>query len=109
MTRATTTTAADGRTTTIPVWLDCDPGHDDAMAIVLAGHSPRLRLVGVSTVASNQSVDKTTRNALDTLDWAGMSSIGKRELRFRRSARVTGVVIISRLYVCLAHRTRTPR
>ena len=84
MTRATTTTAAataGGQTappTPLPVWLDCDPGHDDAMAIVLAGHSPAsLRLVGVSTVASNQSVDKTTRNALDTLDWAGLGSVGE--------------------------------
>ena len=42
----------------IPVWLDCDPGHDDAMAIILAGHSPRLRLLGVSTVASTYNFQR---------------------------------------------------
>ena len=46
-----------------PVWLDCDPGHDDAMALILAGHSDAVELVGVSTVAGNQSVEKTTWNA----------------------------------------------
>jgi len=57
------------------VWLDCDPGHDDAIAIILAGHSPRLRLVGISTVAGNQSVDKTTKNALKVLSIAGLLHI----------------------------------
>uniref|UniRef100_A0A383V2J0 Inosine/uridine-preferring nucleoside hydrolase domain-containing protein n=1 Tax=Tetradesmus obliquus TaxID=3088 RepID=A0A383V2J0_TETOB len=58
------------------VWLDCDPGHDDAMAILLAGYSPALQLLGVSTVASNQVVEKTTRNALDMLDLIGLTHIG---------------------------------
>eukprot|EP00878_Enallax_costatus_P044648 GHUV01053349.1.p1 GENE.GHUV01053349.1~~GHUV01053349.1.p1 ORF type:complete len:261 (+),score=52.90 GHUV01053349.1:1337-2119(+) len=59
-----------------PVWLDCDPGHDDAMAIILAGYSPALKLLGISTVASNQVVEKTTRNALDVLDLCGLSHVG---------------------------------
>ena len=53
------------------VWLDCDPGHDDAMALLLAAHSARITLVGVSTVAGNQSVDKTTANAARFLDAIG--------------------------------------
>ncbi|EIW76317.1 uridine nucleosidase [Coniophora puteana RWD-64-598 SS2] len=47
----------------IPVWLDVDPGHDDATAIMLALHSPNIRLLGVSSVHGNTSVDDTTRNA----------------------------------------------
>ncbi len=44
--------------------LDCDPGHDDAIALLLAAHHPEIELLAVTTVAGNQSVDKTTLNAL---------------------------------------------
>ncbi len=44
--------------------LDCDPGHDDAIAILLAAHHPEIDLLAITTVAGNQSVEKTTRNAL---------------------------------------------
>ncbi len=43
--------------------LDCDPGHDDAMAILLAAASPTIDLRAITTVAGNQTVDKTTLNA----------------------------------------------
>jgi len=59
----------------IHVWLDCDPGHDDAFAIILAAHNPKLRLLGISTVAGNQTVEKTTINALHILDIIGMEHI----------------------------------
>ncbi|PRW32902.1 N-D-ribosylpurine ribohydrolase [Chlorella sorokiniana] len=58
-----------------PVWLDCDPGHDDALALILAGHSPALDLLGVSTVAGNETVEKVTDNALRVLAAAGQPHI----------------------------------
>jgi inosine-uridine nucleoside N-ribohydrolase len=59
----------------IPVLLDCDPGHDDAIALLLALASPELDLIGVTTVSGNQTLDKTTANALRVLEFAGRSSV----------------------------------
>ena len=58
-----------------PIVIDCDPGHDDAIAILLALASPEVELRGLVTVAGNQTVDKTTRNALKVLELAGRSDI----------------------------------
>lgn len=44
--------------------LDCDPGHDDAIAILLAAGNPNIELLGITTVAGNQTIEKVTRNAL---------------------------------------------
>src|SRR5919201_950678 len=55
-----------------PVLLDCDPGHDDAIALLLALGSPELELLGVTTVAGNQTVEKTTANAIRVLELAGV-------------------------------------
>ena len=60
---------------TTPIVIDCDPGHDDAIAILLALASPEVELIGVTTVAGNQTLDKTTRNALVTLEVAGRSDV----------------------------------
>jgi len=46
--------------------LDCDPGHDDAIAIMLAAANPNIDLLGITTVSGNHNVDNTTRNALST-------------------------------------------
>ena len=54
-----------------PVLIDCDPGHDDAMALLLALASPELEVLGVTTVHGNQTVAKTTANALRVLEFAG--------------------------------------
>ena len=61
--------------TPTPIILDCDPGHDDAIAILLALASPELELVAVTTVSGNQTLDKTTANALRVLELAGRSEI----------------------------------
>jgi inosine-uridine nucleoside N-ribohydrolase len=51
--------------------LDCDPGHDDAIALLLALGSPELNLLGVTTVSGNQTLEKTTANAIRVLDHVG--------------------------------------
>jgi inosine-uridine nucleoside N-ribohydrolase len=55
--------------------LDCDPGHDDAIALLLALASPEARLVGVTTVAGNQTLEKTTANALRLLEFSGRADV----------------------------------
>jgi inosine-uridine nucleoside N-ribohydrolase len=61
--------------TPTPIILDCDPGHDDAIAILLALASPEIELVAVTTVSGNQTLDKTTANALRVLEFAGRGDI----------------------------------
>ncbi len=58
-----------------PILLDCDPGHDDAIALLLALASPELELLGVTTVSGNQTLEKTTANALRVLEFAGRGEI----------------------------------
>jgi len=57
------------------VILDCDPGHDDAIALLLALASPELELLGVTTVAGNQTLEKTTANAIRVLDHIGRPEV----------------------------------
>lgn len=47
--------------------LDCDPGHDDAIALLVACYSTKYDLIGVSTCAGNQTIEKTSRNANNLL------------------------------------------
>jgi inosine-uridine nucleoside N-ribohydrolase len=58
------------------VILDCDPGHDDAIALLLALGSPAdIDLLGVTTVSGNQTLEKTTANAIRVLDHVGRSDV----------------------------------
>jgi inosine-uridine nucleoside N-ribohydrolase len=54
---------------------DCDPGHDDAIALLLALASPELDLLGVTTVAGNQTLELTTANAIRVLDHVGRQDV----------------------------------
>ncbi|STM51387.1 pyrimidine-specific ribonucleoside hydrolase (cytidine/uridine-specific hydrolase) [Escherichia coli] len=45
--------------------LDCDPGHDDAIAIMMAAKHPAIDLLGITIVAGNQTLDKTLINGLN--------------------------------------------
>jgi len=60
---------------TIPIILDCDPGHDDAIALLLALGSPEVELLGVTTVHGNQTLEKTTENALRVLELVGRTDV----------------------------------
>ncbi|MFT4042302.1 MAG: nucleoside hydrolase [Gordonia sp. (in: high G+C Gram-positive bacteria)] len=57
------------------ILFDCDPGHDDAMALFVAHGSPAIDLVAVTTVCGNQTIDKVTRNALAIGSLAAMSGV----------------------------------
>jgi purine nucleosidase/pyrimidine-specific ribonucleoside hydrolase len=57
------------------ILLDCDPGHDDAIALLLALASPELELLGVTTVAGNQTLEKTTANAIRVLEFVGRGEV----------------------------------
>jgi ribosylpyrimidine nucleosidase len=54
------------------VILDSDPGHDDAVAILLAGSSEKINLLGISVVSGNQTIEKTTVNALHICEYLGI-------------------------------------
>jgi inosine-uridine nucleoside N-ribohydrolase len=58
-----------------PVILDVDPGHDDAVALMLACGHPDLDLLAVTTVAGNVTIEKTTRNALRVLSLVGRDDV----------------------------------
>ena len=55
--------------------LDCDPGHDDAVAMLLAWGNPEIDLIAVTTVYGNQTIEKVTRNALAIASVAGITGI----------------------------------
>ncbi len=58
---------------TYPIWIDCDPGVDDAAALLLAHWQEETEIVGISTVSGNAYIDQTTENALKLCDLMGAS------------------------------------
>lgn len=62
---------------TKPVWLDVDPGHDDATAILLALRSPNIQLLGISTTHGNAPSELTALNAARCLVAFGASKLIK--------------------------------
>ena len=59
----------------VPCILDCDPGHDDAVAILLAAADPGIDLKAITTVAGNGPLDKTTLNARRVVTAAGITGV----------------------------------
>ncbi|SCU85863.1 LAME_0D03268g1_1 [Lachancea meyersii CBS 8951] len=55
----------------IPIWLDCDPGHDDAVAILLSCFLPQFKLLGISASYGNAPPDKTAYNTLSLITAMG--------------------------------------
>lgn len=63
------------QTEKIPIWLDCDPGQDDTVAIILACYCKYFDLLGISTVHGNVSLKNTTCNTLRVLTAIGKTDI----------------------------------
>ncbi|MCX7828080.1 MAG: nucleoside hydrolase [Thermanaerothrix sp.] len=55
--------------------LDVDPGHDDAVAMMMAASHPSVELLAVTVVAGNQTLDKTVRNALNIASLLGLKGV----------------------------------
>ncbi|MFJ2047914.1 MULTISPECIES: nucleoside hydrolase [Paenibacillus] len=61
--------------TTRKVIMDCDPGHDDAIAIILAAAQPELEILAITTVSGNAEIEKTTQNALQICDLISLNDV----------------------------------
>jgi len=58
-----------------PIIIDCDPGHDDALAILLAARAPELKLLAVTCVGGNQTLEKIVLNARRVLTVGGIRDV----------------------------------
>jgi inosine-uridine nucleoside N-ribohydrolase len=81
----------------VPILIDCDPGYDDVIAIMLALASPEVEVLGITTVEGNQPVAETTENALRVVEFlarkipvaAGANRPFVGEFPFRRAPSMT--------------------
>jgi len=55
--------------------IDCDPGADDAIALMLALKSPELDIIGITIAAGNSTVEKCSKNALKVLELCNIENI----------------------------------
>lgn len=72
VTVASSRTMSPSHPTPLPIILDCDPGHDDAIAIVVAAR--HTNLLGITTVAGNAPLSATSRNAIIMRDLLGLDA-----------------------------------
>jgi purine nucleosidase/pyrimidine-specific ribonucleoside hydrolase len=70
-----------------PILYDCDPGHDDAIALVMAHRSADIELLGVTTTCGNAEIEKTTANALRVLEFIGAREVPVAQGCYRPLAR----------------------
>lgn len=79
------------------VIMDCDPGHDDAIALLLASRAEDIEILGVTTVAGNSELANTTKNARKVLDFADVTDVdvypGCEKPMMRSLYRLTGAII----------------
>ncbi|WP_274626294.1 nucleoside hydrolase [Arvimicrobium flavum] len=61
--------------TATPILFDCDPGHDDAIALVMAHRSPAIEILGITTTCGNSELEKTTANCLRILEFIGANDV----------------------------------
>ncbi|TBN57014.1 nucleoside hydrolase [Glaciihabitans arcticus] len=59
----------------VKILLDCDPGLDDALALLLAHGDPNIDLVAVTTVGGNVGIENTTKNALELREYLGFEKV----------------------------------
>jgi purine nucleosidase len=59
----------------LPIIIDCDPGIDDAIALLSAFVSPELNILGICAVCGNQPLERTVRNALQITELGGRGDI----------------------------------
>ena len=59
----------------IPVIIDCDPGVDDVLAIILGIYHPKISIQGICSVTGNGEIENTTRNAKDIVAYCGRRDI----------------------------------